>query len=186
MEEGFNVQRPPLLRGHNYSFWKNRMRAFLKAQGGGVWRIVEVGWTVPTKTDDATKETIKKQYEEFTIAEAKSADMNDKAMNAIFGAVDSSQYKLISNCTEAKQAWDILQGTHEGNIKVKIAKFQLLMSRFESLHMEENESITEFHGRVREIANQAARLEEPIAEKTLVLKVVRALPERFRTDVKAF
>ena len=51
--------------------------------------------------------------------------------------------------------------------------------------MEDKESITEFHGRVREIANQAARLEEPIAEKTLVLKVIRALPERFITDVKA-
>jgi hypothetical protein len=111
--------------------------------------------------------------------------MNDKAMNAIFGAVDSSQYKLISNCSIAKEAWDILQVTHEGNNKVKIAKFQLLMSRFENLQMEEKESITEFHGRVREIANQAARLEEPIAEKTLVLKVLRALPERFRTDVKA-
>ena len=144
------------------------MRAFLKAQGGGVWRIVEVGWTVPTKTDDTTKEIMKKQYEDFTAAESKSADMNDKAMNAIFGAVDSSQYKLISNCTEAKQAWDILQVTHEGNMNVKIAKFQLLMSNFENLKMADKESIIEFHVRVREIANQAARLEEPIAEKTFV------------------
>jgi hypothetical protein len=77
MEEGFNVQRPPLLRGHNYCFWKNRMRAFLKAQGGGVWRIVEVGWTVPTKTDDVTKEKVKKQYEDFTPAESKNANMNN-------------------------------------------------------------------------------------------------------------
>jgi hypothetical protein len=92
---------------------------------------------------------------------------------------------LISNCTEAKLAWDILQVIHEGNMKVKIAKFQLLMSKFENLRMDEKESITEFHGRIQEIANQVARLEEPIAEKTLVLKVLRALPERFRTDVKA-
>ena len=45
------------------------MRAFLKAQGGGVQRIVEVGWTIPTKTDDTTKEKVEKSYEEFTTAE---------------------------------------------------------------------------------------------------------------------
>ncbi|VFQ97464.1 unnamed protein product [Cuscuta campestris] len=44
MEEGANVQRPPLLHGHNYKFWKERMRAFLISQGGGVWRSVETGW----------------------------------------------------------------------------------------------------------------------------------------------
>ena len=90
MKEGFNVTGPPLLTGTNYSFWKSRMRAFLKAQRGGVWRSVEIGWTSPSIKDDKTGEVTLKDYESLTIMEQRSSDMNDKALNAIFGAVDRS------------------------------------------------------------------------------------------------
>ncbi|VFQ67734.1 unnamed protein product [Cuscuta campestris] len=91
MEEGANVQRPPLLRGHNYNFWKDRMRAFLKSLGGGVWRSVETGWSEPHKySDDLTTSRIK-PFEEYSRTEAIAAEFNDKALNAIFGAVDSTQ-----------------------------------------------------------------------------------------------
>ena len=79
--------------------------------------------------------------------------MNDKALNAIFGAVDSCQYRLISNCLISKEAWDILQITHDRNERVKTSKFQILMNKFENLKMEDQESITDFHGRIRDIAN---------------------------------
>ncbi|VFQ90480.1 unnamed protein product [Cuscuta campestris] len=148
MEEGANVQRPPLLRGHNYNFWKGRMRAFLKSLGGGVWRSVETGWTEPRKySDDLTTSRIK-PFEEYSRTEVTAAEFNDKALNAIFGAVDSTQYKLISNCDNAKEAWDILEVTHEGDEK-------------------------------------AARLNEPIPENKLVLKVLRSLPKEYEMDVKA-
>ncbi|VFQ97272.1 unnamed protein product [Cuscuta campestris] len=51
--------------------------------------------------------------------------------------------------------------------------------------MDEKEKITEFHGRVRDIANQAAHLNEPIPENKLVLKVLRSLPKEYDMDVKA-
>ncbi|VFQ81973.1 unnamed protein product [Cuscuta campestris] len=170
MEEGANVQRPPLLRGHNYNFWKGRMRAFLKSLGGGVWRSVETGWTEPRKySDDLTTSRIK-PFEEYSRTEVTAAEFNDKALNAIFRAADSTQYKLISNCDNAKEAWDILEVTHEGDEEVKTAKYQILMTQYENLRMDEKEKITKFHGRVRDIANQAARLNEPIPENKLVLK----------------
>ncbi|VFQ90754.1 unnamed protein product, partial [Cuscuta campestris] len=185
MEEGANVRRPPLLRGHNYNFWKGRMRAFLKSLGGGVWRSVETGWTEPRKySDDLTTSRIK-PFEEYSRTEVTAAEFNDKALNAIFGAVDSTQYKLISNCDNAKEAWDILEVTHEGDEEVKTAKYQILMTQYENLRMDEKEKITEFHGRVRDIANQAARLNEPIPENKLVLKVLRSLPKEYEMDVKA-
>ncbi|VFQ67323.1 unnamed protein product [Cuscuta campestris] len=185
MEEGANVQRPPLLRGHNYNFWKGRMRAFLKSLGGGVWRSVETGWSEPHKfSNDLTTSRIK-PFEEYSRTEAIADEYNDKALNAIFGAVDSTQYKLISNCNNAKEAWDILEVTHEGDEEVKTAKYQILMTQYENLRMDEKEKITEFHGRVRDIANQAARLNESIPENKLVLKVLRSLPKEYEMDVKA-
>ncbi|VFQ90368.1 unnamed protein product [Cuscuta campestris] len=89
------------------------MRAFLKSQGGGVWRTVETGWTEPVKySEDLTTSTIKK-FEDYSRTEVIAAENNDKALNAIFGAVDATQYRLISNCISAKEAWEILEVTHE-------------------------------------------------------------------------
>ncbi|VFQ61560.1 unnamed protein product [Cuscuta campestris] len=98
---------------------------------------------------------------------------------------DSSQYRLIANCTEAQKAWKILETTHEGDERVKTAKYQILMTKFENLRMEDKESITEFHGRVRDLANEAERLGRPFEEDNLVLKVLRALPESYSVDAKA-
>ncbi|VFQ80768.1 unnamed protein product [Cuscuta campestris] len=161
------------------------MRAFPKSLGGGVWRSVEIGWTEPRKySEDLTSSTIK-PFEEYSRAEVIAAEFNDKALDAIFGAVDSTQYKLISNCNNAKEAWDVLDITHEGDEEVKTAKYQILMTQYENLRMDDKEKITEFHGRVRDIANQAARLNEPIPENKLVLKVLRSLPKEYDMDVKA-
>ncbi|VFQ69092.1 unnamed protein product [Cuscuta campestris] len=135
-------------------------------------------------SEDLTSSTIK-PFEEYSKTEAIAAEFNDKAVNAIFGAVDSTHYKLISNCDNAKEAWDILEVTHEGDEEVKTAKYQILMTQYENLRMDDKEKITEFHGRVRDIAHQVARLNEPIPENKLVLKVLRSFPKEYDMDVKA-
>ncbi|VFQ69389.1 unnamed protein product [Cuscuta campestris] len=183
MEEGANVQRPPLLRGPNYNFWKGRMKAFLKSQGGRVWRSVETGWQVPTKTVEGSDAKIPKTFEEYSKEEAAAAECNDKALNALFGAVDSSEYRLIANCTEAQKAWKILETTHEGDERVKTAKYQILMTKFENLKMEDKESITEFHGRVRVLANEAERLGRPFEEDNLVLKICEQTVEKLQHEL---
>ncbi|VFQ66096.1 unnamed protein product [Cuscuta campestris] len=160
------------------------MRAFLKSQGGRVWRIIETGWTEPTETNAEGVKVIK-TFEKYSKEEAQAAECNDRALNALFGAVDSSQYRLISNCTEAKKAWESLETTHEGDERVKTAKIQILMTKYESLRMDEKERITDFHGRVRELANEAENLKRPFTEDSLVLKVLRALPESYAMDAKA-
>ncbi|VFQ96789.1 unnamed protein product [Cuscuta campestris] len=146
---------------------------------------MEEGANTPTKAVEGSDVKIPKTFEEYSKEEAAAAECNDKALNALFGAVDSSQYRLIANCTEAKKAWKILETTHEGDERVKTAKYQILMTRFENLRMEDKESVTEFHGRVRDLANEAERLGRSFEEDNLVLKVLRALPESYSVDAKA-
>ncbi|VFQ86920.1 unnamed protein product [Cuscuta campestris] len=112
-----------------------------------VWRSIEVGWSAPTMTNE-DGELIQKPYERFSKKEKDATESNDQALNTIFGAVDRNQFRLISNCTEAKRAWDILLITHEGTTTVKTAKLQIVMSKIENLKMEDAESITNFHGRL--------------------------------------
>ncbi|RVW87746.1 hypothetical protein CK203_044011 [Vitis vinifera] len=53
-----------------------------------------------------------------------------------FNAISTDEFRRIATCTSAKEAWDILQVTHEGTNAVKVSKLQMLTSRFETIRME--------------------------------------------------
>ena len=137
MKEGGAVGRPPLLDGSNYSYWKARMKAFIKALDERAWRSVLSGWTPPTTTDTEGK-TIPKPELEWTSEEDKLASYNSKALNAIFNAVDPTQFKQISTCESAKVAWEILQTAFEGTSSVRLSRLQILTTRFETLKISED------------------------------------------------
>lgn len=46
--EGSNISRPPLIEGHNYGYWKAKMRAFLMSVDELVWLAVEKERKAPT------------------------------------------------------------------------------------------------------------------------------------------
>ncbi|VFQ84446.1 unnamed protein product [Cuscuta campestris] len=159
------------------------MRAFLKSLGGGVWRSVETGWSEPRKYSEYLTTSTIKPFEEYSRTEAIAAEYNEKALNAIFGAVDSTQYKLISNCNNAKEAWDVLEVTHEGDEEVKTAKYQILLTQYENLCMDEKEKITAFHGRVRDIANQATPFRRSHKIKTMTLDALMGILESIELNM---
>jgi len=184
MREGGSVNKPPFLEGFNYSYWKARMKAFIKAIDEKAWRSILTGWTHPT-TKDEKGNAVPKPEEEWSGDEDKLANNNSKALNAIFNAVDVNQFKLISMCETAKEPWDILQTAHKGTDIVNASKLQMLTTRFEHLRMEEDESIAEFNSKLCDIANEAFALGERYSDAKLVKKTLRSLPARFAYKVTA-
>lgn len=61
----------------------------------------------------------------------------------------------------------------------------MLTSKYEGLRMEENENITDYDRRLRDIANEAFSLGEPISNQRLVSKVLKSLSERFNIKICA-
>jgi len=53
---------------------------------------------------DGNKTAILKSEEEWTIAEDELALGNSKALNALFNGVDKNMFRLIKQCTVAKDA----------------------------------------------------------------------------------
>ena len=47
-KEGTSANKPPLLDGTNYAYWKVKMIAFLRATDDQVWDIVLDGYADPT------------------------------------------------------------------------------------------------------------------------------------------
>jgi hypothetical protein len=80
----------PAFDGMNYSYWKARMRFFLKSID--CWSIVETGWTKPA---DATLELVPEKNARLS---------NDKALHALCQVLSPSKFARISNSESTKEA----------------------------------------------------------------------------------
>ena len=82
MENSVSSARPPLLDDKNYSYWKVRVKAYIKAINESAWRSILIGWTPPTVTTDSA--TTSKLEETWSKEESALATANFKALNTIF------------------------------------------------------------------------------------------------------
>ena len=104
-------------------------------------------------------------------------------MNALFSAIINEEFKKISSTKTAKKAWTILQTTYEGTKAVKDSKLQRLITSFEEIKIEADESFDEFYAKLKDIVNLAFNLGETIPKPKIVRKVIRSLPERFHAKI---
>jgi hypothetical protein len=85
----------------------------------------------------------------------------------------------------AKDIWDKIILSYEGDAKVKSAKLQTLRIQYENLKMNNEESIANFFLHLDEIVNRMRNLGETITESTLVEKILRSLTTKFESKVSA-
>jgi hypothetical protein len=169
--EGTSTNKPPLFDGTNFSFWKVRMRTYIMALGVDVWDVVETGYTKPVvlaSKDDKL---------EFSF--------NAKEMNAILSGLAEAEFVKVMHLESAKEMWDKLISSYEGNEKVKGAKLQTYRLKFEQLKMNEDETVSKYFLRVEELVNAMKGLGEKIEDTLLVQKILRSLPDRFNPKVSA-
>ncbi|CAL2269967.1 unnamed protein product [Prunus armeniaca] len=164
-----SVAHPPYFDGNNYGAWKAKMKSFLWSLNERVWYTVVHGFPEPTKKigkgDEET--TVLKSREEWTTAEVTHSTNNQKG------------------CDTSKEAWDILQVTHEGTDTVKGAKLHMHTLQFETILMDENETFSEFYAKLCVIVNACSNLGEKIPEDRVVKKILRSLPPRFSPKITA-
>ena len=106
LTEGASNSRPPLLKGHNYGFWKLRMKAYIRSIDERAWMTVEEGYLAPNKIENGV--IVSKPRSEWSTNEFELAKWHHQAMNAIFGGVDSRQFSYIKNLETANKVWDAL------------------------------------------------------------------------------
>jgi hypothetical protein len=169
--EGTSTNKAPLFNGTNFAFWKVRMRTYIMALGADVWDVVETGYVKPVVLAN------KDDKLEFSF--------NAKAMNAILSGLAEAEFVKVMHLETAKDMWDKLISSYEGNEKVKDAKLQTYRVQFEQLQMKEDETIGKYFLRVEELVNAMKALGEKIEEASLVQKILRSLPDRFNPKVSA-
>lgn len=83
------------------------MHAFIKSINERACHSILTRRTPPKAIGVFGNEVIKPEIE-WTTNEDQDACFNSKALNAIFYVVAKNQFKLISTCETAKEAWEIL------------------------------------------------------------------------------
>ena len=121
-----------------------------------VWQAIEIGWTKP-----------KEVPADWDDAKIKATNFNSRALNALFSAVINEEFKKISSTETAKEAWTILRTTYEGTKAIKDSKLQRLITSFEEIKMEEDESFDGFYAKFKDIVNSTFNLGEIIPEPRL-------------------
>jgi hypothetical protein len=147
------------------------MRTYIMALGADVWDVVDIGYVKPVVLAN------KDDKLEFSF--------NAKAMNVILSGLAEVEFVKVMHLGTAKEMWDKLISSYEGNEKVKDAKLQTCRVQFEQLKMKEDETIGKYFLRVEELINAMKALGEKIEEPSLVQKILRSLPDRFNPKVSA-
>jgi hypothetical protein len=68
-----------------------------------------------------------------------------------------------------------LEITHEGSQIVKAFKIHMLVSKFEEIRMEEEETFDEFYSKLSTIRNSTINLGKKMTDAKIVKKILRSL-----------
>ncbi|RDX96798.1 hypothetical protein CR513_20512, partial [Mucuna pruriens] len=83
--EGHAMKKPPMFKGQNYDYWKQRMMTFFDACHIDMWDVVENDNYIPTNKGRA-------RYL-----------LNSKARNFLMCALMESEYEKVHSCKSSKE-----------------------------------------------------------------------------------
>ena len=78
-----------------------------------------------------------------------------------------------------------MENTYKGVDRVKKVRLQKLRGDYESLHMKESESVSDYTSRLLAVVNEMKRFGETISDEQVVEKILRSLDEKFNFIVVA-
>ena len=84
--------------------------------------------------------------------------LNAKAINILYCALDINEFNKISICNSTKEIQDRLEVTPEGTSQVKESKISILIHKYELFEMKTNESILGMYTQFIDIINNLKNL----------------------------
>ncbi|GKE95037.1 hypothetical protein Tco_1579892 [Tanacetum coccineum] len=103
----------------------------------------------------------------------------------LYNALPKKEYERIFMCKTAKDIWQSLLITHQGNNQVKDNKIDLLVQQYEQFTILEEESIDSGFARFNTIITSLKALDEGFSSQNYVRKFLKALHPKWRAKVAA-
>ncbi|GJU80724.1 retrovirus-related pol polyprotein from transposon TNT 1-94 [Tanacetum coccineum] len=183
--EGQSMQRPPLFESDGFIYWKNRFETYVKSKDLDLWHVITYGDFPLIQNNPETKKDEIVPFDKQSDDLKKKLAKNNEAKMVIYNALPRKEYERIFMCKTAKEIWDTLLITHQGNSQVKDNKIDLLVQQYEQFTIPEEESIDNAFARFNTIITSLKALDEGFSSKNYVRKFLRALHPKWRAKVTA-
>src|SRR5690348_5510185 len=132
--------KPPHFDGEDYSFWSHKMRSHLFSLHPSIWEIVESGIHFDsTDSPMFINEQIHK---------------NTQATTVLLASLCRDEYPKVSGLDNAKQIWDTLKISHEGNDVTLLTKMELVEGELGRFAMIRGEEPTQTYNRLKTLINK--------------------------------
>nr|GEX23001.1 DUF4219 domain-containing protein/UBN2 domain-containing protein [Tanacetum cinerariifolium] len=158
--EGQSVQRPPLFESDHFIYYKNKFETYMKAKDLDLWHIILNGDFPPVSKNEVTRILKVDLFEEQFDDLKKKLAKNNEAKMVLYNALPTKEYERIFMCKIAKDIWQSLLITHQGNNQVKDNKIDLLVQQYEQFTILEEESIDSDFVRFNTIITSLKTLDE--------------------------
>ncbi|VFQ73480.1 unnamed protein product [Cuscuta campestris] len=109
--------------------------------------------------------------------------MNAKAINILHCSLGPDEFARVCSCKTAKEVWDLLQATHEGDVSTKQTMIALGNSEYESFKKESSETIQDMNKRFNEIVNKLSKLGKTYTTSWLNAKILFSLPKEWHSSI---
>jgi hypothetical protein len=134
------LEKPSHFDGEDYSFWSHKMRIHLFYNHPSIWEIVENGMHFDS-TDNPV--LINEQIHK-----------NAQATIVLLASLYKDEYNKVSSFDNAKQIWDTLKISHEGNDATMITKMELVEGELGRFAMIRGEEATQTYNRLKTLVNK--------------------------------
>jgi hypothetical protein len=141
-----------------------------------MWSVIETGEYTPQTTKDRIGP---KPQVEWTTQESDRVLLNTRAKLFIKCALSREEHDRIMECKTSKEMWETLQNHHERSSRVKEARIDIGVSKFELFELfelKEDETIDQMYGRLTIIVNELNSLDKTFTAHERVRKILRCLP----------
>jgi hypothetical protein len=132
--------KPPHFDGEDYYFWSHKMCSHLFSLHPSIWEIVENGIHFDSIDNPVL---INEQIHK-----------NDQATTVLLASLCRDEYNKVSGLDNAKQIWDTLKISHEGNDATMITKMELVEGELERFTMIRGEEPTQTYNRLKTLVNK--------------------------------
>jgi hypothetical protein len=132
--------KPPQFDGEDYAFWSHKMHSHLFSLHPSIWEIVENGMQFDS-TDNPV--FINEQIHK-----------NAQATTILLASLCRDEYNKVSGLDNAKQIWDTLTISHEGNDTTMITKMELVEGELGKFAMIRGEEPTQTYNRLKTLVNK--------------------------------
>ncbi|XP_075095351.1 uncharacterized protein LOC142173625 [Nicotiana tabacum] len=106
-----------------------------------------------------------------------------KAKTIIQNSVADSIFSKIIACETVKEVWETLKQEYQGSERGRQNQILNLKRDFESLRMQDDETIAKSSDRISLIVNKIRLLDEDFKDDRIVEKILVTIPERFESKI---